>query len=175
LCLAPLAWAQVAAVPAEIQAELVSKLETYDRGFVARAGSTAKVLIVVRSGNGKSELAAADTRAALAKVERVGGLPHQEVVVAYEGAEALAQRCRSEKAAIVYFTPGFDDELDALRKTLGSLSILTVGAPEYVQRGVVLGFELESGKTKIVINLEQAKLQGVAFPAEVLRLMKVYR
>jgi hypothetical protein len=176
VCSARPVGAQASAVPADIQAELIAKLETYDRTFAARAGPVAHVLIVVRPGNSKSELSAADARAALGRVERLGGLPHQESVVPFAGAEALAARCRSEQAAVVYFTPGFDDDLDAVRAALSTVSVLTVASTaDYVPRGVVLGFELESGKPKILINLEQAKLQGVSFPADLLRLMKVFR
>jgi hypothetical protein len=168
--------AQASAVPADIQAELIAKLETYDRNFAARAGPVAHVLIVVRPGSSKSELSAADTRAALGRIDKLGGLPHQESVVPYAGADALAARCRSEQAAVVYVTPGFDDDVEAMRSALASVSVLTVGSTaDYVPRGIVLGFELESGKPKIVINLEQAKAQSVNFPADLLRLMKVYR
>lgn len=168
--------AQATAVPADIQAELISKLETYDRTFASRAGAVAQVLIVVHPGNSKSELSAADARAALGRVERLGGLPHRESVVPFAGADALAARCRSEQAAVVYITSGFEDDLDALRVALSTVQVLTVGSTaDYVSHGVVLGFELESGRPRILINLEQAKLQGVSFPVDVLRLMKVLR
>lgn len=176
VCAAGAVRAQAAAVPADIQGELIAKLETYDRSFASRAGPVAHVLIVVRPGNAKSELAAADTKAALARIDRIGGVPHQESVVPFAGAQALADRCKSEQAAVVYITPGFDEDLDALRAAFSTLSILSVGSTaDYVPRGIVLGFELESGKPKIVINLEQAKVQGVSFPADLLRLMKVFR
>ena len=38
----------------------------------------------------------------------------------------------------------------------------------------VLGFDLVSGKSKLLCHLGQAKKQHVAFKAEVLKLMKVY-
>jgi hypothetical protein len=176
VCSARSVRAQAAAVPADIQAELIAKLETYDRTFPSRAGPVAHVLIVVRPGSSKSELSAADTKAALGRVDKLGGLPHQESVVPFAGAAALADRCRSEQAAVVYVTPGFEDDLDAIRAALSTVSVLTVGSTaDYVAHGIVLGFELESGKPKIVINLEQAKLQSVSFPADLLRLMKVLR
>jgi hypothetical protein len=77
---------------------------------------------------------------------------------------------------VVYVTPDFDSELDALGRALGGVDVLTVSAvPDYVSRGVVLGFELVSGKPKILLDLPQAKRQNVDFSAAVLRLMKVYR
>jgi hypothetical protein len=169
-------YAQEASVPADMQAELLAKLETYDRSFAERAGTTARVLIVTRSGNGRSEASAADMKAALARVDRIGGLPHQEISASYQGADALAQRCRSEQIAIVYVTPGLDDEVDAIKTSMTGVSVLTVGAvPVDVPRGIVLGFELEAGKPRILLNLAQAKAQGVNFAADVMRLMKVFR
>jgi hypothetical protein len=176
VCPSPTAQAQANRVPAEIQAELLAKLEGYDRSFAARAGPLARVLIVVRPGSTKSELSAAEMKSALSRLDRIGGLAHQETVVPYAGAQALAQKCRDERIAVVYFTPGFEDELDPLRAALSDANVLTLGAvAEYVPKGIVLGFELESGKTRILINLEEARRHGVNFPADVLRLMKVYR
>jgi hypothetical protein len=168
--------AQVAGVPAAIEVQLLSKLEAYDRNFAARAGDTARVLLVAKPGSAKSDLSTADMKAALARIERIGGLPHQETVVPFTGADALAQRCRDEHVAVVFLSAGFDDEVDAIRTSLSNANVLTLAAdPTYVPRGIVLGFELESGKPRVVINLEQARRQGVDFSSDVLRLMTVYR
>jgi YfiR/HmsC-like len=168
--------AQVSAVPAEIQAELLAKLEGYDRGFAGRAGDTARILLVVKPGSTKSQVSAEEMRGALGRLDRIAGLPHVETIVPYAGAPALAQRCRAEKIAVVYFTAGFDDEIEALRVALTDDNVLSLAAvSDYVPRGIVLGFDLESGKPKILINLEQAKRQGINFSSDVLRLMTVYR
>jgi hypothetical protein len=176
LCASRSGMAQVSSVPVEIQAELLSKLEGYDRGFAARAGDAARVLLVVKPGSTKSETSAEEMRSALGRIDRFAGLPHQETIVPYPGAQALARRCRADKIAVVYLTPGFDDELEALRVALADDNVLSLGAvSDYVPTGIVLGFELASGKPKILINLEQAKRQGVNFSPDVLRLMTVYR
>jgi hypothetical protein len=176
LCAARSGMAQMSAVPADIQAELLAKLEGYDRGFAARAGDAARILLVVKPGSTRSQTSAEEMRSALARIDRIGGLPHQETIVPYPGAQALAQRCKAEKVAVVYFTPGFDDEVAALRVALADDNVLSLGAvSDYVQKGIVLGFALESGKPKILINLDQARRQGVNFSSDVLRLMTVYR
>jgi hypothetical protein len=176
VCAAGLVRAQASGVPFDMQAELIAKLESYDRKFAARAGPVAHVLIVDRPGNAKSEVSAADMKAALARIDRMGGVPHQDAVVGYASAEALAQRCREEHAAVVYFTPGFDEEVDAIRTALSTVSVLTISSSaEAVPRGIVLGFELVSGKPRILLNFEQAKLQDVDFSSDILRLMKVFR
>jgi hypothetical protein len=168
--------AQATAVPAEIQAALLSKLASYDRNFAQRAGDTARVLLLVKRDTAKSQLAAEEMKSALGRLDRIGGLPHEETVVPFEGADALAARCRAEHIAAVYITPGFDDDIAKLRVALSGVDVLSLGdVPEYVPEGVVLGFDLESGKPKLLVNLDQAKRQNVDFSSDVLRLMKVYR
>jgi hypothetical protein len=168
--------AQTAGVPAALQAQLLSKLSVYDRNFAARAGDVALVLIVVKSGSAKSGLSGATIKAALAQLDRFGGLRHEEQIVQFESAAALASLCRSKRAAVVYVTPGLDSEIDAIKSSLAGVDVLSVAAvPEYVPRGIVVGFEVVSGKPKLSINIAQARQQRVDFKADVLKLMKVYR
>jgi hypothetical protein len=166
--------AEGTAVPPELQVELLSKLSLHDRSFPARAGDVARVVIVVKSGSTRSDNSATVFRGALGQLARFGGLPHVESVVAYQSASALAKRCRDERVALVYVTPGLENELDRLRAAMIGVDVLTVAAvPEYVESGIVLGFELLSGRPKMLINYEQAKRQNVDFAADVLKLMKV--
>ena len=163
-------------MPAALQAQLLSKLSVYDRNFAARAGDVALVLIVVKSGSAKSGLSGATIKAALAQLDRFGGLRHEEPIVQFESAAALASLCRSKRAAVVYVTPGLDSEIDAIKSSLAGVDVLSVAAvPEYVPRGIVVGFEVVSGKPKLSINIAQARQQRVDFKADVLKLMKVYR
>jgi hypothetical protein len=168
--------AQTAGVPAELQAQLLSTLSVYDRNFAARAGDVALVLILVKSGSAKSSLSGATIKAALAQLDRFGGRRHEEQIVTFESAAALASLCRSKRAAVVYVTPGLDSEIDGIKSSLAGIDVLSVAAvPEYVPRGIVVGFEVVSGKPKLSINIPQARQQRVDFKADVLKLMKVYR
>ena len=169
-------YADSTTVPADVQANLLAKLERYDRTFPARAGDVARVLLVTRAGNTRSEVATEEIKSALSRLSTIGALPHKEFVQEYKTAEALAARCRSEHIAVVYLMPGFDAELRDIRAAFATVDVLTLAAsPEYVPEGVVLGFELEAGAPKILFNLAQARTQHVDFPADVLRLMKVFR
>jgi hypothetical protein len=166
---------EAATVPAELQVELLSKLAAYDRNFAARAGKAALILVIVKRDSPKSSLSAAAMKAALSRADRIGGLPHQELTVTYESAAALAALCRTKRAAIVYVTPDLESEIGAIKSSLSGIDVLSVSAiPENVPRGIVLGFEVISGKPKLAINLGQARQQRVDFKAEVLKLMKVY-
>jgi hypothetical protein len=174
ILLARVCLAQNVTVPADLQAELLSKVSTYDRNFQPRAGGLVRVLIVVQRGTPRSERSGALFKGALSGLDRLGGLPHEEEIVHYDSAAALGRRCRAERVSIVYVTPGLDGEITQLRVAFSGLDVLTVSeVADYVPAGLVLGFELLSGKPKMVLNLEQAKLQNVHFDPSVLRLMRV--
>jgi hypothetical protein len=162
-------------VPERLQAELVAKMATYDRGFVARAGERAHVVIVDKPDDADSARVATHLESAFRGLPDVGGLPHDEAVVAWSGASALPGIVRARHAAIVYFTPGFAADVGDIRSALDGVDVLSVSAvADYVPRGIVLGFDLVSGKPKLLVNLGQARKQHVAFMAEVLKLARVY-
>jgi hypothetical protein len=169
-------FAEGVAVPAEFQAELLAKLVPYDRNFRARATDPVLVLITMKAHNAESENAAAAMKSALTRVEKIGGLAHREAVVPFDSATALAQRCRHDHVSLLYVAPGLDDQVEALAAALSGADLLSVSAvADDVPHGIVLGFEVSSGKPKLVVNLAQAKKQNVAFGADVLSLMRVYR
>jgi hypothetical protein len=167
--------AQSMPVPTGAQAELIAKLAGFDRNFAARAGSKAVIILAAMPGEADSMSAALEMKAAFARLPTVGNLPHEEIVVSIGNAGALADLVRAKHAAIVYLGPGFDKQVPAIRDALSSLDVLSVGAiPGYVPSGIVLGFDLVSGRPKLLIHVVQARKQKVAFPASVLSLMKVY-
>jgi hypothetical protein len=165
-----------AALPIAIQVELLVKVASYDRNFQQRAGDRARIFIMTKPGNGDSERVAAQVEAGLARASEIGGLPHDEVVTPFRGAAELANLCRAQRAAIVFFGPGFREDVPAIREALDGVDVLTVSAiPEYVEAGIVLGFDVASGRPELLVNLPQAKRQKVALRADVLRLMKVFQ
>jgi len=168
--------AEEATLPIAIQVELLVKVASYDRNFQQRAGDRAYILIVTKPGNGDSARVAAQVEAGLARVPEIAGLPHDERVTPYHGAAELADLCRTEHAAIVFFGPGFREDVRAIREALDGVDVLSVSAiPEYVEAGIVLGFDVASGRPELLVNLPQAKRQKVALRADVLRLMKVFQ
>jgi hypothetical protein len=52
---------------------------------------------------------------------------------------------------------------------------LTVAAiPDYVELGVVLGFDVLSGRPKLLVHLGQARRQHVDLRADLLKLARVF-
>jgi hypothetical protein len=162
-------------VPISLQAELLAKVVEYDRGFPGRAGSQARILLIVKKDDPDSVHVAAQLAAALGRLGPIAGLPHDQTIVPFSGAAELAADCRARRAAIVIFGPGFRDDLDALRKALTGVDVLSVSSlPGYVPKGIVLGFDVVSGRPKLLVNLTQARLQRVDLASAALKLMRVY-
>jgi hypothetical protein len=163
------------ALPVAIQVELLVKVAYYDRNFLQRAKDRAKIVIVSKPGNGDSERFAAHIQAALSRAPTIADLPHEETIVPYAGAAELAALCKTLGIAILFFGPGFRDDIEAIRGALDKVDVLTVTSiPDDVPAGIVLGFDVVSGRPRLLVNLVQARRQNVSLRAEVLKLMKVF-
>lgn len=161
-------------VPARVQAELLSKVAAYDGSFAARAGARATVLVVVAEHVPDSLRFGAQIRAELSKQGKIGGVEHMEEVVHYSSPADLAKLCRERLPALVYLAPGLSQYAERIADALTGLDVLSVSAvPDDVSRRIVLGFELVSGKPKLLVHLGQARRQNVAFRPELLRLARV--
>jgi hypothetical protein len=161
-------------VPPRLQAELLAKVAAYDGRFAARARARALVLIVVAAGVADSERFGAQIRAELGKQPLMGGVEHMEDVIHYASPAELSRVCRERGPAILYIGPGLSEAVAAIAEALAGVDVLSVSAlPNDVARGVVMGFEVVSGKPKLLVHLPQARRQNVAFKPELLRLARV--
>lgn len=168
------AYADDVPVPAELQATLLAKVVTYDRNLPERAGDRVHVLVVGKPSDPTSMPFVRQLSQALSALGPFAKLPHDEEIVEYRGEADLLRKCRASRASIVYFGPGFRDDIAAIRGALEALAVMTVSAsPEDVQRGIVLGFDLVFGKPKLVVHLSQSRKQKVDFSADMLKLVRI--
>jgi hypothetical protein len=168
--------AEEVAVPIELQVDLMVKVAAYDKRLPARAGDRVRVLILTRAGDPESTRTALLVAKALATKDAIAALPHEETTARFTDGPALAGTIAASRLSVVYFMPGFsDDEIAAAAAALSGVDVLTVAAlPRYVPGGVVLGFDVVSGKPKLLVHLGQARRQRVELSADVLTLMRVY-
>src|SRR5262249_46234503 len=151
LCVA-IARAEDVVVPVSLQAELMAKVAAYDRNFASRAGTEAKILILTKSGDALSGRVGNQMSKALGELSDFGGVAHSETVATYSNAADLTATCKKQKYSVVYVAPGFDADVEAIAGALKGLSILSVSAvPGYVPKGIVLGFDSISGKSKLLV------------------------
>jgi hypothetical protein len=163
-------------LPISKQIDLLAKLASYDRNFVARAGDRVRIVILIKPHDSDSLRAAEQMKASFTQVDRIAGLPHEVELMAYPGAAELARHCRERRLSIVMVGPSFQDEVPSMRSALDGVDVLSVASlASYVPAGIVLGFDLEGGRPKVLLHLKQAKRQHVDFQAKVLTLMRIYR
>ena len=176
VAIAPGVRAEDVAVPVALQSELLVKVAAYDKNLPPRAGDRVRLLILTKPGNDDSARAASQMQSALAGKATIAGLPHEESQLAYGEAASLADAVKGRHIAIIYVTPGFSDgDIAAISHGLDGVDVLTASAdPSFVPKGIVLGFDLVSGKPKLLVHLGQARRQRVDLSAEVLKLMKIY-
>jgi hypothetical protein len=167
--------AELVPVPLDRQAELLARVAAYDRNMAARAGDGVRVLLVTNESEAESVGLAKRMEAALRSLPDIAGLPHDERVTPFTTAADLAGQCRTQHIAIVYIGSGLGDKVPAIRSALDGVDVLTVAAvPEYVEAGIVLGFDILSGKPKILVHLTQARRQHVELRADLLKLARVF-
>ena len=173
-----LAWqtasAQEIGVPARLQIDLLNKVVTYDRNFVAHAAHPLGVIVVIKAGDADSERVGAQLMGELRGRSSLGKLAHRATLVRYANPKALADLCRTNRASILYLSSGFGSQVSAIADALRGLPVLSVAASDDdVKRGIVLGFGVRSGKPKLLIHLGRARSQGVDFRADLLRIAEV--
>jgi YfiR/HmsC-like len=174
LVTARLAAAEELALPAQVEANLSGNVAAYDRALVDRAGTMVVIAIVARASDPDSMHAALQMQAAFRELHDIGGLPHEEFIVIWKDGATLSEACMRRKASIVFLAPGLGGDIDAIVNALKDLRVLSVaGALGYVIKGAVLGFDLVSGRPKLVINLPMAKQHGLQFRASLLKLARV--
>jgi len=162
------------AVPVPLQIELLLKVAGYDKNLATRAPSVVRVLVLTKGGNSQStRVGQAAARALEGKT--AGGRPVEVSTQAYAGGAALAAKVQENKLAIVYVTPGLDaGEMDSIAKSLAGISVLSAGAlTRFIEDGVVLSFELVSGKPKLLVHLKRAHDQSVELSSQVLKIVRV--
>ncbi|MDB4944859.1 MAG: hypothetical protein JWP97_4393 [Labilithrix sp.] len=166
--------AEPARVPLALQAQLTARLGSFDRNFLARAGSTARVLVLHKAGDGDSESSAATFARALTEGKRIAGLPSSVDTTPYADPGTLVARIKAGPVALVYLAAGLEGDMPKIAEGLRGIDVLTVGAAAaFAQGGAVVGFDLEEARPKLVLNLRSAKAQNVAFKAELLELARI--
>lgn len=161
------------AVPAGLQAELLARVLRHDRQFSSEPDEPLGVL-VVHSGEPASLAAARQLVSALSEQKTLGGRTHVDSLVQLGTVEALLEHAREKRARVIVFAPGTTRLTTVVAQALDGQPIFTVSmTTDGVAAGLLLGFQLDAGKPRMWLNLQQARKQGSDLRAEVVKLMKV--
>lgn len=163
-----------AGAPTALQAQLIGRLAAFDRNFAARAGAQAKVSCHHRAKDAGSASVTNAVAKATAALPDIGGLKPDVTVAELGDLAKLAARCSAEHLAILYFGPGTEAEMPQLAQVLSGVDVLSVGGSGlHAERGAVVGFDVEEGRPRIVVNLRSARAQKVSLRSELLKLARV--
>jgi hypothetical protein len=167
--------AETPTAPIAIQAQVITRILPFERGFAAKSPAEVQVVIAVRSGDADSESAALKMAKALDDIGKVANKPLRVSTVTFSSAQQLAAECRKRSAHVLFITPGLSAEVGQLASALIGTGMLSVAAVEtYVPGGIVLGVEVVAGKPHMSVNLKQARSQKLDFPSAVLKLARIY-
>lgn len=161
-------------MPASIQVPIFLKILTFDRNFDNRVKSRLKIAIVYVEEDPASQRAGKEIASALDSYtdKTIKKLPISYVLTRYTTEQKMMDLVKSQEIDVFYLAPGTSKHLAAFLRISREYQIITMtGVPEYVAKGVAVGLDLgDDNKPRILINLTSAKLEGVVFDANLLRL-----
>jgi hypothetical protein len=162
------------AVPARVQAQLLVAVASFQSNMNLAADGSVQILVLIKNDDVGSERVARQLVGALGDMKKIARRPHHELVEPFHDAAALAATCRERHIAIVYLSPGLGAAIPDVAQALRGTAVLTAGAVAgFAQRGVVLGFDLVSGRSEMLLNRTQMKALNVQFPPTLFQLMRI--
>lgn len=166
--------ARSAPLPVTLQAELIVKIAGYEKGLRERAGDNVRTLVVARDTADDAQWSQR-IRTSLGEASTIAGLPHSEVAATYSGPADLVAAIKAQRAAVVVVSGSLGNEVEGIRAALDGVDVLALAPDaELVRRGIVLGFELVSGKPRLFFNQSQATRQRISMSTDVMKLMTVF-
>lgn len=165
-----------AAMPPARLATFLARLLAYDSNLEARAKGSVGIAVLY---NGQDKAAATAGEAMTAAVKtleltRILDLPIGVYGVPADSAQALTEVIQSRGIDTVIVCSRLVEQQPWILSVSEKNSAITVGLTSaQVRSGIAVGVYLESGKSKILINLPASKRARAAFSPDLLRLSEV--
>ena len=161
-------------VPARVQAQLLVAVASFQSNMNLATDGSVQILVLTKDDDAASDRVARQLVGALGDMKKIARHQHHETVEPFHDAATLAATCRERHIAIVYLSPGLNAAIPEVAQALRGTAVLTAGAVAgFVQRGLVLGFDLVSGRSEMLLNRTQMKSLNVQFPPTLFQLMRV--
>jgi len=161
-------------VPPRVQAQLLAAVASFQTNINLASDGAVEILVLVKDRDADSERVARQLIAALGETRKIMRRIHRESLESFRGGAALAAVCHERRIAIVYVAPGLGTVIPEITQALRGSAVLTAGAvASFVSRGVVLGFDLVSGRAEMLFNPIQMRALDARFPASIFQLMKI--
>jgi hypothetical protein len=161
-------------VPARVQAQLLVAVASFQSNMNLAADGSVQILVLTKNDDSSSDRVARQLVGALGDMKKIARRAHHELVEPFHDGATLAATCRERRISIVYLSPGLGSAIPEVAQALRGSAVLTAGSVAgFVQRGVVLGFDLVSGRSEMLLNRTQMKALNVQFPPTLFQLMRI--
>ena len=171
--------ALAAELPAASQALLLLRVMAYDRNLPARVGESVVMGVAFKKGDRASEAAGAEfvkALTALAGTAVVAGRAISVRSLPIVNAADLEAAFSSGRPAAVFICPGLEPETAAIAGVTREHSVLSAtGTREAVEAGLAIGLLSLSGRAGLLVNLNQARLEGADLDSAMLKMAEVLR
>ena len=158
-------------------AAILARVLSFELTLEERAGASVVVAVVYKRGDPRSEANADEWLDALKSLSSVHikDRPFSAIKVPYASADLIAAIDRGG-ADVLLVADGLTAELNAIAQLARSRHVLTAsnGVAD-VASALTLCVTEEGDKTKIVVNLNAARLEGIRFSSNLLKLATIVR
>jgi uncharacterized protein DUF4154 len=161
------------------QALLLLRVLVYDRNLKARAGTTVRVAVTYRAGDGdrEAERERDEVVAAFEAVSRevvAAGLPVEIAAVPYRDPADFDARLAAAHPASVYACASLRAAAkDIARASRAHGALSAAGQREAVEAGLAIGLVNRGPRAGVVVNLPAAKAEGADLDAALLAIAEV--
>ncbi len=162
-------------VPVEVQVPIFFKILTFDRNLEKRSGKKLTIGIVHQSGykeslNAKNKFIETLNKTSIKKVKDI---PVSLVPIDVDNNDLEDFVSKNEVSAL-YIAPLRAYNIENIIKVSQNKKIVTMtGVIEQINSGISIGIGTKGDKPLIIINLRSAKLEGVDFSSQLLKLAKI--
>jgi hypothetical protein len=155
-------------VPADVQAALFHSIWKLDRNFDCTKG--VRLAVIYQQSFFDSAAAKDDF---VESIARLG--PHTKLILMeVTTQQSLVDALQKTELDMIYVAPLRSIDVAEIGRISRARHIRTItGVPEYVDGGIAVGIGLRRDRPLIIVNLEQARAEGVSFSSQLLALARI--
>lgn len=163
-------------VPIDVQYQLLTKIMSFDRNFGRRITNEVVIGVLYQRSSPESRAVMAEWISVVNRISAPNfqGVRARTVPIEWTDEKTLRAALERESINILYVSPVDETLIAAVVSLCQERRVTTVsGVPDYVIKGIALGFDLREDKAEILINLKSARAEGANFSSNLLRLVRV--
>jgi hypothetical protein len=159
-------------VPVDVQYQLISKSLPYVKNLNVKADGCQLALIYQSKNRMSMEAKSAFETVFTANPLRLGSNPVGIKFIDLSESEVLENDLKD--VSMVFIAPLRAVDIGKIVKLGRMLNLLTVSAvADEVKQGTIMGFDVDGGRPKILVNLKSAEKSGILFSADYLKLVRI--